>query len=191
MVCSEDTRIILVRTKRPYVQSVAAHATGTVCSRGYRWTREGANPWSLVEGLKSAESLFSCSAVCSCLSPGVVLRCVPPFIEEAEDAGHIRKKRRERKGRESRRRSPLVRRVLLLLHAGPADAVDGNRDGSTSSAGRGVLSHPGGRHGEPTCLSAAVRGLGSTTTTHPSLLAMRTPGRGLTWPRVTSRVLEV
>ena len=30
-----------------------------VCSRGYKWTREGADPRSLVEGLKSAESLFS------------------------------------------------------------------------------------------------------------------------------------
>ena len=97
MVCSEDTRIILVQTERPYVQSAAARVTDTVCSRGYRWAREGADPRSLVEGLKSAESLFSCSAVCSCLSPYVVLRCVPPFIEEGEDAGYIRK-REEREG---------------------------------------------------------------------------------------------
>jgi len=48
MVCSEDTRIILVRTERPYVQSVVARVTGTVCSRGYIWAREGADPRSLV-----------------------------------------------------------------------------------------------------------------------------------------------
>ena len=101
MVCSKDTRIILVRIERSYVQSVAARVTGTVCSRGYRWTREGADPKSLVEGLKSAESLFSCSAVCSCLC------CVPPFIKEGEDAGHIRKREERERGRESRRRSPL------------------------------------------------------------------------------------
>ena len=58
---------------------------------------------------------------------------------------------------------------------------------STSSAGRGVPSHPDGRRGEPTCLSAAVRGLGSTAPAHPSLLVMRTPRSGLSWPRVTSR----
>ena len=58
---------------------------------------------------------------------------------------------------------------------------------STSSAGRGVPSRPGGRRGEPTCMSAAVQGLGSTTPTHLSLLAMRTPGCGLSWLRVTSR----
>ena len=30
-----------------------------VYSRGYKWVREGEDPRSLVEGLKSAESLFS------------------------------------------------------------------------------------------------------------------------------------
>ena len=86
-MCSKDIRIILVRAERPYVQSAAARVTGTVCSRGYRWARDGADPRSLVEGLKSAESLFSYSAMCSCLYPSIVLRCFPPFIEEGEDAG--------------------------------------------------------------------------------------------------------
>ena len=74
---------------------------------GYRWAREGADPRSQVEGLKSAESLFSCSALCSCLSL-FVLRCVPPFIEEREDAGYIRKKReeRERKREKIREKKP-------------------------------------------------------------------------------------
>ena len=92
MVCLEDTRIILVRAEHSYIQSAADRVTGTVYSRGYRWAREGANPRSLVEGLKSAESLFSCSAMCSFLSPYLVLHCVPPFIEEGEDAGYIRKR---------------------------------------------------------------------------------------------------
>ena len=102
MVWSEDTRIILVRAEHPNIQSTAARVTSTVCSRGYRWVREGADPRSLVEGLKSAESLFSCSAVCSCLSPYVVLRCVPPFIEEGEDAGYIRKREEREKEGENR-----------------------------------------------------------------------------------------
>ena len=95
MVCLEDTRIILVWAERPYVQSAATHITGTVCSRGYRWAREATNPRSLVEGLKSAESLFSCSAVCSCL-------CLPPFIEEGKDAGYIRKREEREKEGENR-----------------------------------------------------------------------------------------
>ena len=63
--------------------------------------RERADPRSLVEGLKSAESLFSCSAVCSCLC------CVPPFIKEGEDAGHIRKREeRERKREKIKKKKP-------------------------------------------------------------------------------------
>ena len=94
--------IILVRAEHPYVQSTAACVTSTVCSRGYRWAREGADPRSLVEGLKSVESLFSCLAMCSCLCLSVVLRCVPPFIEEGEDAGYIRKREEREKEGENR-----------------------------------------------------------------------------------------
>jgi len=39
------------------------------------------------------------------------------------------------------------------------------------SAGHGVPSRPSERRGESTCLSADVRGLGSTVPTHPTLLA--------------------
>ena len=62
-----------------------------------------------------------------------MLRCVPPFIEEGEDAGYIRKK--EEKERENRGEEALWDHyVLLLLHAGPTDAVDGDRDGSASGS---------------------------------------------------------
>ena len=98
MVCSEDTRIILVRAERPYVQSAAARVTYTVCSRGYRWAREGADPRSLVEGLKSAESLFSCSAMCSFSTVG---HHASFFIGEWGGAGYG-----ERKGEKRGRRRP-------------------------------------------------------------------------------------
>ena len=131
MVCLEDTRIILVRAEHSYIQSAATRVTGTVCSRGYRWAREGADPRSQVEGLKSAESLFSCSAMCSCLCPCVVLHCVPPLIEEGEDAGYIRKREEREKEGENRGEEALWdHHILLLLHAGPIDVVDGDRDGS-------------------------------------------------------------
>jgi hypothetical protein len=54
MVCSVDARFILVRAKRPYIQSSAAHATDTLmlntCSRGYKLTREGGAPKSPKRG---------------------------------------------------------------------------------------------------------------------------------------------
>ena len=135
-MCSKDIRIILVRAEHPYVQSVAAHATGTVCSRGYRWTREGADPRSLVEGLKSAESLLRCSAMCSCLCPCVVLRCVPPFIEEGEYAGYIRKREeRERKREKIKKKKPSrTAASFFSFMRVPRDAVDGDGDGSMSGS---------------------------------------------------------
>ena len=98
MVCSENSRIILGWAERPYVQSIAARVIDTVCSRGYRWAREGADPRSLVEGLKSAKSFFSCSAVCSCLSP-FVGRPASPFIGEGEGAGYRERKREKEKSK--------------------------------------------------------------------------------------------
>ena len=135
MVCSEDTRIILVWTERPYVQSAAARVTGTVCSRGYRWAREGADPRSLVEGLKSAESLFSCSVLCSCLSPSCcVALCSPSYRGRGRCRLHQKKRRERKREKEGENRGEEALwdcRVLLLLHAGPSDAVDGDGDGST------------------------------------------------------------
>ena len=58
------------------------------------------DPRPMVEGLKSVESLFSCSAMCSFLSPYLVLHCVPPFIEEGEDAGYIRKREERERDKE-------------------------------------------------------------------------------------------
>ena len=41
------------------------------------------------------------------LVPPVVLRCVPPFIEEGEDAGYIRKREeRERKREKIKEKKP-------------------------------------------------------------------------------------
>ena len=73
-----------------------------------------------------------------------------PFIDEGEEQ-IIDRKREKSQGEEG-----LEDRRVLLLYAGPADAVDGDRDGSTlgscsplvphpvSSAGNGVPSCPGG-----------------------------------------------
>ena len=78
----------------------------------------------------------------------------------------------EEKGEERERQEGFQGcRVLLLLHTGPADPVDVNRDGHTgpSSAGHGVPLCPGVRRGELTRLSASVRGLGRTALARPTL----------------------
>jgi hypothetical protein len=53
MVCAEGTRFILVRAKRPYIQSLVAYAFNTIddqtCIRGYKQSREGGEaPRSLI-----------------------------------------------------------------------------------------------------------------------------------------------
>jgi len=69
-----------------------------VCSRGYKRAREGADPRSLVEGLKSAESLFNHVFPFSFLG-----RPTFPFIGEGEGAGYRERKREERgKAREKK-----------------------------------------------------------------------------------------
>ena len=114
MVCSEDTRIILVRAERPYVQSAAARVTDTVCSRGYRWTREGADPRSQVEGLKSAESLFSCSTVRLCLSL-FMGHPTSPFIGEGEGAGYRERKREKRRKAREKKASRVRASFISIL----------------------------------------------------------------------------
>ena len=44
------------------------------------------------------------------------------------------KEKREKEGDNRGEEALWVRRILLLLHAGPADAVDGDGDGSTSGS---------------------------------------------------------
>jgi len=64
-----------------------------------------------------------------------VLRCVPPFIEEGEDAGYIRKREEREKEGENRGEEALWDCcVLLLLHMDPTDTIDGDEDGSTSGS---------------------------------------------------------
>ena len=118
MVCLKDTRIILVRSERPYVQSAVARVIGTVCSRGYRWAREGADPRSLVEGLKGAESLFSCSAVCSCLSP-FMGRPASPFIGEGKGAGYIERKREKRIKAREKKASRVTASFISFMRVSP------------------------------------------------------------------------
>ena len=55
--CARRTQgFILVWVEYPYVQFEAARVTGTVCSRGYKWAREGEGPKSLIEGSNGVES---------------------------------------------------------------------------------------------------------------------------------------
>ena len=70
--------------------------------------------------------------MCSCLPPS--LCCVSPFIE-GEDVGYIRKREEREKEGENRGEEALWDRcVLLLLHTGPADVIDGVGDGSMSDS---------------------------------------------------------
>jgi len=146
---------------------------------------------SLVERLKSAKSLFSCSAVCSCLSPSCCVALCSPFYRRRGRCRLHQKKRRERKRKREKIKEKKPSRTAasffsfmwvppmlwMVMGMAPHQApVHHWCYASMSSAGHGVPSHPSGPRGEPTCLSAAIRGLGSTTPTHPSLLAMRTPG---------------
>ena len=64
-------------------------------------------------------------------------RPASPFIGEGEGAGY-----RERKG-EKREEGLQGHRILLLLHAGPADAVDGDGGGSTSGSCSPLVPCPG------------------------------------------------
>ena len=135
MVCSEEKRIILVRAEHPYVQSTTAHVTGTVCSRGYRWTREGADPRSLVEGLKSDESLFNCSAMWLCLSPWSCVALCSPFNRRRRRCRLHQKKRRERKREKIEEKKPSgTATSFFSFMRVPRDAVDGDGDGSMSGS---------------------------------------------------------
>ena len=96
----------------------------------YIWAREGVDPRYLAEGLKSAESLFSCSAVCSCLPLCCVVLYSPFYRRRERCRLHQKKREGENRGEEAL----WDRRVLLLLHADPTDAVDSDGDGSTSGS---------------------------------------------------------
>ena len=124
MVCSEDTRI--------YTGSGGMSLRPVCCcscyrhlvySRGYKRAREGEVPKSLVKGLKSAESLFSCVLVFSLLG-----RPASPFIGEGEDAGYREKEEKKR----GRRRPP--RPLDPFPSCGSTNTVDGDGDGSTSGS---------------------------------------------------------
>ena len=91
----------------------------------------------------------------------------------------------EKEERERERAEGLQdRRILILLHVGPVDPVDVNRDGSTSwpcrhrrhaqasPAGHGAPLCPSERRGELTHLSVFVWGLGRTAPICPMLFLM-------------------
>jgi len=143
MVCSEHTRVY-TSSGRMSLRPVCCCLCywHLVCSRGYKWVREGKDPKSLVEGVNGCLELDRCSAVCSChalvffiswfesradLDPLVGAPCFP-FYRRRESVGY-----NEEKGEEREREEGFQdRRVLLLLYVGPTDPVDVNRDGSTS-----------------------------------------------------------
>ena len=68
MVCLEDTRFILVWAESPYVQFIAAALLLAlkVSSRGYKRTREGNDPKSLVKGVSGCSDVDRCSVVRLC-----------------------------------------------------------------------------------------------------------------------------
>ena len=71
-----------------------------VCIRGYKWAREGEGPKSLVEGLKSAESLLSSVLVRHVLICPFLGRPASPFIGEGEGTGYREKKKEKSEGEE-------------------------------------------------------------------------------------------
>ena len=113
MVCSKDTKIILVRAERPNVQSTADRVTSTVCSRGYRWARKEADPRSLVKVLKSAESLFSCSDM------SFMGRHASPFIGEGEGAGYRERKREKRRKAKEKKASRVAASFISFMRVPP------------------------------------------------------------------------
>ena len=79
--------------------------------------------------LRARLSLSRVLMLCSCvqISPFHGAPCFP-FYWRRESAGYSGGKGEEREGEEDFQ----DRRVLLLLHAGPTDPIDVNRDGSMS-----------------------------------------------------------
>ena len=103
-----------------------------------------------------------------------------PFIGQ----GKARVTAEENEKKREREEGFQDRRILLLLHTGPADPVDVNRDGSMSwpyssltpcagiSGGHGIPLCPSGCRGELTHVSASVRGLGRIAPKCPTLFLM-------------------
>ena len=81
MVCSEDTRVYTGSggtSLRPV--RCCSYYWHLVCNRGYKQTREGEDPKSLVEEVNGCRELACRSAMCSCRALVFRFVCPPPFM---------------------------------------------------------------------------------------------------------------
>ena len=58
-------------------------------------------------------------------------RLASPFIDEGEDAGHIREKERDRE-RDKERKAFGIATSSISFYTGPTDPIDDDEDGSMS-----------------------------------------------------------